>query len=215
MVKKILLLPCSLLLLACGCGHDPVDPPPGRGSETSPVSDFDEADGLDQADRGGLDAIASCGQRPRIVDLVFQPSKFVAACQKLLVTVTAADPDPAGLTYTWILEGPPGVAPTLEPDGRTLGFTSRVPGDFTVRIEVCEPRPAADPVCGRLTFPIHVVFGADANHDGIADLCADTCLPACATRTCGPDPVCGASCGVCPPDQICIPLGFCVIPAPH
>lgn len=209
MVKKILLVPCSLLLLVWGCGHDSVDPRPGRGSEAASVSSFDEADS------GGLDAIATTGQKPRIVDLVFQPSKFVAACQKLVVTVTATDPDPARLTYVWTLEAPAGATPTLEPDGRSLGFSSRVPGDFTVSVEVCEPTPAADPVCARLSFPIHVVLGADENHDGIADLCADTCLPACGTLTCGPDPVCGASCGACPPDQICTPLGFCAIPTPH
>ncbi|MDW8250812.1 MAG: hypothetical protein RMJ98_16060 [Myxococcales bacterium] len=35
------------------------------------------------------------------------------------------------------------------------------------------------------------------------------CTPSCAGRQCGPDPVCGVSCGVCTPDSQCTPHGQC------
>ena len=37
----------------------------------------------------------------------------------------------------------------------------------------------------------------------------------CGSRTCGPDPVCGLSCGTCPGGQICTPMAFCAIFEPH
>ncbi len=49
----------------------------------------------------------------------------------------------------------------------------------------------------------------DDDNDGGDDDCP------CGDRTCGPDPVCGLSCGTCPEGKVCIPLGFCAIVAPN
>ncbi len=40
---------------------------------------------------------------------------------------------------------------------------------------------------------------------------ADTCVPSCGARVCGPDPVCGASCGTCA--GTCTSAGQCELPA--
>jgi len=37
----------------------------------------------------------------------------------------------------------------------------------------------------------------------------DECTPNCGLRECGPDPVCGESCGSCTPPETCNALGFC------
>jgi len=211
MMKKYWLWPCSLLWLTAGCGGEPAGSPPEPGSGSASVLGC----GADDIGSGGLDVIATAGVRPRFVDLVFDPSKFIETCQELEVTVTVADPDPSRLTYHFTVEAPGGQTPTVEQQGATLRFSSELPGDFQALVEICPPPPASGPDCARLAFPIHVVPGADADHDGTADLCEETCVPACGTLTCGPDPVCGASCGTCPVGQICIPLGFCVIPSPH
>jgi len=41
-------------------------------------------------------------------------------------------------------------------------------------------------------------------------LTASACVPDCSQTQCGPDPVCGAQCGLCPPGQVCTNQGICV-----
>jgi hypothetical protein len=165
---------------------------------------------------GGLDVIVTVNHAPRILDLNFQPSKFVAACEKLVAVLTTEDPDKDNLVYDWSIQGPAGVEYTFEPSWNSLRFSAKKPGDFNVTVKVCDDLPADSQLCTSLTFPIHVILGTDANQNGIGDLCeAQPCVPACGNRTCGPDPVCNASCGTCPCDQICTPLGFCADEEPH
>ena len=40
-------------------------------------------------------------------------------------------------------------------------------------------------------------------------LFADACTPSCGLRECGPDPICGESCGACTAPETCNALGFC------
>ena len=57
---------------------------------------------------------------------------------------------------------------------------------------------------------------ADADGDADADAAADdaACVPDCSGRECGPDPVCGTSCGpVCAVDETCGAEGRCVFSA--
>ncbi len=164
---------------------------------------------------GGLDVVVTVNHPPRIVDLSFQTSKFVAACEQLVAAVTVEDPDQDNLVYEWTIQGPAGVAYSFEPSWNSLRFTARAPGDFTATVKVCDTVPPPNQLCASLSFPIHVLLGTDANQNGIGDLCeSQQCVPDCSNRQCGPDPVCGASCGTCPPDKIC-KLGQCMTPAPH
>ncbi len=41
----------------------------------------------------------------------------------------------------------------------------------------------------------------------------DACVPACGERRCGPDPVCGQVCGICPKEEVCSTSGTCHAPA--
>jgi hypothetical protein len=164
----------------------------------------------------GLDVIVTINHAPRILDLNFLPSKFIAACEKLVAVLTTEDPDKDNLVYDWTIQGPAGVEYTFEPSWNSLRFAAKKPGDFTVTVKVCDDLPAENQLCTSQIFPIHVILGADANHNGIGDLCeTPSCVPVCGTRNCGVDPVCGASCGTCPDGQICTPLNFCAIPAPN
>jgi hypothetical protein len=209
MEKQIWFSGFTIAILVAACGGSPDRP------QSPPASEGDSVSRCGEADTGGLDAIATATGRPRIVDLDFDPSKFVATCAQLVVTVTVENGAQEPLLYRWTVTSPEGNPPTLTPSGASLDFSARLPGDFQGLVEVCLPPPATDPDCARLSFPIHVVPGPDEDHDGTPDLCEETCVPACEGRTCGPDPVCGASCGTCPEGQICIPLGFCAIPEPN
>jgi hypothetical protein len=44
--------------------------------------------------------------------------------------------------------------------------------------------------------------------------CTGSCTPSCGARSCGPDPVCGASCGTCT-SGTCNPAGQCEVDAPQ
>lgn len=48
-----------------------------------------------------------------------------------------------------------------------------------------------------------VSFAADSRAAG-------PCTPDCSFRTCGLDPICATSCGTCPADQTCGPVGQCL-----
>jgi len=163
---------------------------------------------------GGLDVVVTVNHPPRIVDLAFQPSKFVVACQQLVAAVTVEDPEQDNLIYEWTIQGPAGVEYKFEPSWNSLRFTAKQPGDFTVTVKVCDTMPPPNQMCASLSFPIHVLLGADTNHNGIGDLCETQCVPDCRNRECGLDPICGTCCGTCPPEKIC-KLGTCMVPAPH
>jgi hypothetical protein len=205
---RMMCLVTSWFALAQGCGGE--QPRPGNTTATALIVESPAADD------GELDVIVTLNHAPAITDLAFQPSKFVDACEKLTVTLTVEDPDGDNLVYDWSYQSPEGAEVTFDPSGSSLQFDSTKPGDHSVSVEVCDDLPAESRLCTSQTFPVHVMPGLDADQDGIPDLCkAQACIPVCGGRTCGLDPVCGASCGTCPPDTICIFLGFCAMVVPH
>jgi hypothetical protein len=133
---------------------DPSDPVrttvnPGETTEVILVSQ------CEAVDNGGLDIVVIINHEPRILDLVFDPSKFVPTCEELAVTVTAEDPDDDPLTYSWaITSAPQGANYTSNPDGDTLYFTARTDGDYEAEVTVCDSLG----LCTQLSFPIHVVL---------------------------------------------------------
>jgi formylglycine-generating enzyme required for sulfatase activity len=54
--------------------------------------------------------------------------------------------------------------------------------------------------------------GGAADPGGIAD--SGNCIPNCSGRVCGPDPVCGESCGTCGDNENCTAAGACVTKVP-
>jgi hypothetical protein len=78
--------------------------------------------------------------------------------------------------------------------------------------EDCEP-----PLPSACTPPEEACNGFDDDCDGMIDEdfppeTCDLCTPDCADRDCGPDPVCGWSCGECTPPETCNLYGQCIPP---
>jgi hypothetical protein len=107
---------------------------------------------------GGLDVSVTTSSPPVINDLTFDPSKFVAACQPVTITVAASDPQNDALTYAWkILSGPttPGNVELDPQAGPSALFFSENSGDFTLEVDVTNTQQQTS----TLSFPIHVLPG--------------------------------------------------------
>jgi hypothetical protein len=121
---------------------------------------------------GGLDVIVTAEHGPAITNLVFDPSKFVLACQPLTIAVTASSPDGLPLSYAWtIVSTPPnpqpgaGASALLVPSGNTAVVDTATPGDYTFTVSVRDTHPLS----ASLTFPVHVLANPD---------CTPAALPA-------------------------------------
>lgn len=105
-------------------------------------------------------------------------------------------------------------APTSEPDAATWDATTEPePGDAGVVLDaardvgrdVQSATDATTPDASDGGSPDGSVT-SDASTDASPDV---ICVPDCSQRLCGPDPVCGASCGQCSNGQACLPTGTC------
>jgi hypothetical protein len=127
---------------------------------------------------GGLDVVVTLEHQPVISKIAFNPSKFIMACQSLVVVATAQSDNNATLTYDWsIISEPTGAAPALTKTGSVAHFATETPGDYQLRVSATDPSGNS----GALQFPVHVsaggaagCLGADADGDGIPDL-VDNC----------------------------------------
>jgi hypothetical protein len=129
------------------------------------------------ANTGGLDVVGRLDHTPVITNLVFRPSKFVNACERLLLLAKAVDPDKEPLAYAWtVTAAPMGAVYKLVAMGAAARFAAEAPGDYEVTLKVNDPAGLS----ASLTFPIHVVGSAgqclerDQDADGVPDL-VDNC----------------------------------------
>ena len=108
--------------------------------------------------RGGLDLGGRTNFEPEFTEVSYQPSKYVAPCQKVSVTASAEDREGDPLTYQWkVLSGPTsGLA--FDVAGNTLSLTSSVPGDFQLEVKACDPTG-----CVAFALPVHVVGTGDGS----------------------------------------------------
>ncbi len=49
-------------------------------------------------------------------------------------------------------------------------------------------------------------------YECVGGVCVESCTPNCIGRECGPDPVCGESCGICEGEEVCNSTGQCIPP---
>jgi hypothetical protein len=113
---------------------------------------------------GGLDVVITAEHAPAITNLVFDPSKFVLACQPVTVAVTASSPEGLPVTYAWSVasapagtELPSGVAALIVPSGSTAVIDTATPGDYSFSVLVTDSKSRS----ASLTFPVHVLANAD------------------------------------------------------
>ncbi len=100
----------------------------GQTTETTLISQ------CEGPDRGLADVIATINHPPRIDDVTYSPSKFVATCEGVDVCVTASDPDNDPLEFVWeqtsggTLAAGPTIARTANLDGSVTECATIVPG---------------------------------------------------------------------------------------
>lgn len=127
----------------------------------------------DLEDNGGLDIIAQTNRDPKILDLIFDPSKFIFTCEDLKVDVDAKDPEGDILSYNWsVVSEPPNSEYEAAGNGSSFDFMSKTAGEYGAKVEVCDTFG----MCTELTFPIHVTLGKDDNNNGIGDDCEQICI---------------------------------------
>ncbi|NUN15480.1 MAG: hypothetical protein HUU55_17790 [Myxococcales bacterium] len=151
---------------------------------------------------GGLDLIGVLNPGPSIVDLKLDPSKFIEACQKVSITVTATDSADSAFTYDWtVVAAPAGAIYVLNATGAIAHFAAETGGEYTV--QVTAKNSAGQKTS--LTFPIHVTkgtttgcLGTDSDGDGIVDV-VDNCVSTPNTdQTDGDSDGFGDVCDPCP-----------------
>lgn len=128
---------------------------------------------------GGLDLIGVLNPGPTIVDLKLDPSKFIEACQKVTMMVTAIDGADSKLTFDWaIIVAPTDSQYVLNPTGAIAHFAAEGGGEYTIAVSVKNSVGQKT----SLTFPIHVTKGTatgclelDTDGDGIVDV-VDNCV---------------------------------------
>ena len=108
---------------------------------------------------GGLDVVAVITDGPSIVDVIYEPSKFVLKCQELTVTVDA-DGGIGPLTYEFEVVGSPaGAIYTVSSVGPVLTFSAETTGEYTIQVTVDDGATQST-----MTFPIHVSEDPDVEH---------------------------------------------------
>jgi hypothetical protein len=147
---------------------------------------------------GALDVVVGVDRAPVITDLRVVPSKFTETCRAVSIFAPATDPDGQPLDYAWeIVASPEGATGRLRGANGVAQFGTQDPGSYTLRVSVqgASGEPAS------LEFPIHVAKAAgdcdadrdqdqvpdlvdncslipnpdqaDADNDGIGDVCTD------------------------------------------
>lgn len=101
---------------------------------------------------GAGDVIVTLNDPPRIDDLLIDRSKFIQACERVVITAEAHDPNGDTLTTTWaIVSHPPGGAGRISGSGAFITFTPDAIGDYTLMVTVSDPLGGT----ASLMFPIH------------------------------------------------------------
>ena len=172
-----------------------------KSGETTEVVIFSQCS---SPGNGGLDVVVAINHAPIIEKIVFDPSKFIVACEEVVVKTTISEPDEDEYTMTWGSTAPEGAVFDLVENGDLLSFIAETPGDYEISLTVCDTLEEPHQMCATLSMPIHVTLGEDEDGNGIGDRCEPVvCEPNCVDRECGPDPDCGESCGTCGENQTC------------
>lgn len=106
---------------------------------------------------GALDVIAVVTDGPAVVDISYDPSKFIVKCQETTVTVTTTGTDDV-VTYAVVTE-PAGAVYTLTPTATGFTFSAEVPGLYEIEITV-----TANGMTSTFTIPIHVMDDPNLEH---------------------------------------------------
>ncbi len=114
---------------------------------------------------GALDVVAVIVEGPGIVDIVFEPSKFIPQCEEVVITVTAEGGEGA-LEYEFeFITTPPAADYTWSHVGGQLTFYAETPGMYEVVVTVSD----AHGFSTGMTFPIHVI------DDPMIEHCDEVC----------------------------------------
>jgi cysteine-rich repeat protein len=145
---------------------------------------------------GGLDVITALNDPPAIDDLELQPSKFITACEEVVLKAVASDPNGDVLSYEWEITAGPGGS--ISGTGPSVTFSPNGPGEYAVTLTVTDVYEAST----SLSFPIHV------SADDCSPKGAGTCSADNATCSSDADCVQGPILGFCVtrddfPDQVC------------
>ena len=113
---------------------------------------------------GALDVITVVTDAPSIVDVVYDPSKFIVQCEEVNITVTAGGGLPP-LTYGFVvITAPTGANYTSSSSGNVFTFYAETPGMYEVTVTVTD----ANGSTATMTFPIHVSDDPNIEHCGEA-----------------------------------------------
>lgn len=124
------------------------------------------------AGAGALDVIATLNSPPQLVDLDYDPGKFINTCQTLTLTPEAFDADGDEVTFSWEIVSQPGNANvSLPPEGAPIEFSTEAEGDYELRLTVSDSYDGVNGIesSTELVFPIHVESGGNCDSVG-ADL---------------------------------------------
>jgi streptogramin lyase len=116
---------------------------------------------------GGIDVIAALNNQPQILELSYEPGKFVRTCEMAQLTANAYDADGDELSYNWTITAPEGALYESKQAKNTLFLMSRTAGSYKAKITACDPWM----LCADFEFPIHIVMGNDEDGNGIGDEC--------------------------------------------
>ncbi len=131
---------------------------------------------------------------------------------------TAPDvlPDAVDTSADVPMDTAPDVAPDTAPDTSpdvgvdTDGGTGRVCGNAVIEPgELCDGALLGGQSCVRLGYEGGTLRCTDTCDRWDFSGCATACEPVCGARQCGPDPVCGKSCGLCLTGFLCNAEGVC------
>ena len=112
---------------------------------------------------GALDLIAVVTDGPGVVDISYDPSKFIVKCKEVAVTVTTSGED-VTVTYVVSVTPPGGGTYVLTPTATGFTFYGEVPGMYEVQITVTNAAGTST-----FTIPIHIVDDPNVEH------CDETC----------------------------------------
>jgi hypothetical protein len=148
-------------------------------------------------DNGGLDIVVVLNHCPIIVELTFDPNKFIGVCDQLMVEVVAEDPDGDPITYSFeLLTEEVDCADNIFTDGNMLYFSTCD----------CELEPTSNGTrCCNWPWRFCGDGWCSAECGETCSTCAEDCglcPPVCGDGLCNGDESCGDcpdDCGPCPP----------------